>query len=231
MRERAEAVVEAKRADTPFEKAWPSRTTCAAGSSATTSACPRRSAGGNQPRRFLTEVREGYCEQFAIAMAMMARYGVPSRVAVGFTPGEIVDKPSSRSPPTTPMLARAVVPRGRLGAVRADPAADGTVSVPFYTTPADGSRPAVRARSTVRPTTGPDSAATPNAEAPNPGRPGSDPLAGTGADRGWLERPVVRAGLAVVLLVLVPGSSGRNVLARRRAGGGRATPWPSRTPS
>ncbi len=36
------------------------------------------------------EVRRGYCEQFASTYAMMARgLGIPSRVAVGFTPGEL----------------------------------------------------------------------------------------------------------------------------------------------
>ena len=35
-------------------------------------------------------VRRGYCEQFASTFAMMARgLGIPSRVAVGFTPGEL----------------------------------------------------------------------------------------------------------------------------------------------
>lgn len=38
---------------------------------------------------FLLDDRTGYCEQFATAMAMMARVvGIPSRVAVGFLPGE-----------------------------------------------------------------------------------------------------------------------------------------------
>ena len=55
VRERAETVVEAKGADTPFKKALPSRTTCAARSSATTSACPRcrpaaTSCGASSPR-------------------------------------------------------------------------------------------------------------------------------------------------------------------------------------
>ncbi|MGI3780543.1 MAG: DUF3488 and transglutaminase-like domain-containing protein, partial [Janthinobacterium lividum] len=37
---------------------------------------------------FLTHDRRGYCEQFASAMAVMARVnGIPSRVAVGFLPG------------------------------------------------------------------------------------------------------------------------------------------------
>ena len=36
--------------------------------------------------------RTGYCEQFATAMALMARtLDIPSRVALGFAPGEIVD--------------------------------------------------------------------------------------------------------------------------------------------
>lgn len=42
--------------------------------------------------RFLTEVRAGYCEQFAGAMAVMLRtLGIPSRVAVGFLPGPAED--------------------------------------------------------------------------------------------------------------------------------------------
>jgi len=37
-------------------------------------------------------VRNGYCEQFATAMALMGRsLGVPSRVVLGFTPGDRVD--------------------------------------------------------------------------------------------------------------------------------------------
>jgi transglutaminase-like putative cysteine protease len=38
---------------------------------------------------FLKDDHKGYCEQFAASMAMMARIvGIPSRVAVGFLPGE-----------------------------------------------------------------------------------------------------------------------------------------------
>ena len=40
-------------------------------------------------QNFLLRDRKGYCEQFASAMAMMARVvGIPSRVSVGFLPGE-----------------------------------------------------------------------------------------------------------------------------------------------
>ncbi|HEX5190890.1 MAG TPA: DUF3488 and transglutaminase-like domain-containing protein [Streptosporangiaceae bacterium] len=45
----------------------------------------------NSPRgllTFLTTVREGFCQQFAFAMAVLARLlGIPSRVAIGFTAG------------------------------------------------------------------------------------------------------------------------------------------------
>lgn len=42
--------------------------------------------------RFLFEDRRGYCEQFAGSYAAMARaLGIPARVAVGFTPGELRD--------------------------------------------------------------------------------------------------------------------------------------------
>jgi hypothetical protein len=37
---------------------------------------------------FLTKTRRGYCQQFAFAMAVLARLvGIPSRVAIGYTPG------------------------------------------------------------------------------------------------------------------------------------------------
>ncbi|GMQ94501.1 MAG: DUF3488 and transglutaminase-like domain-containing protein [Acidimicrobiia bacterium] len=37
-------------------------------------------------------VRNGYCEQYATAMALMARtLGIPSRVVLGFTPGELLN--------------------------------------------------------------------------------------------------------------------------------------------
>ncbi|MGI9121006.1 MAG: DUF3488 and transglutaminase-like domain-containing protein [Acidimicrobiales bacterium] len=45
---------------------------------------------GDDLERFLFETRRGYCEQFAGAFAAMARStGLPARVAVGFTPGEL----------------------------------------------------------------------------------------------------------------------------------------------
>lgn len=45
--------------------------------------------GGQALENFLLETRRGYCEQFAGSYAVLARMvGLPSRVAVGFTPGD-----------------------------------------------------------------------------------------------------------------------------------------------
>lgn len=53
----------------------------------TTEALP--GSGYQALENFLLVDRKGYCEQFATAMAMMARVvGIPSRVAVGFLPGQ-----------------------------------------------------------------------------------------------------------------------------------------------
>ncbi len=43
--------------------------------------------------QFLTTTRRGYCQQFAFAMAVLARLvGIPSRVAIGYTPGTYLGK-------------------------------------------------------------------------------------------------------------------------------------------
>lgn len=53
------------------------------------SAAPPENGGVAGISYFVTTSRTGYCEHFASAMALMARMvGIPSRVVVGFTPGE-----------------------------------------------------------------------------------------------------------------------------------------------
>jgi len=223
VRERADAVVQAKKADTPFEEALAIQDYLRSSEFRYNLNVPALSAGGNQLRRFLTQVREGYCEQFAIAMAMMARQvGIPSRVAVGFTAGELVDNDwlqvTTHDAHAWPELW---FPNAGWVPFEPTPRADGTVSVPIYTTPA-GRIPAGQQGTTTRPSTaGATPTTNPATRAPEP-LPGdnSDPLAGADTNRSLLEHPVVRAGLALVLLVaLVPGVKwGRNLLARRRAG-------------
>jgi transglutaminase-like putative cysteine protease len=221
VRERAETVVEAKRADTPFEKALAIQDYLRSSEFRYNLNVPALSAGGNQLRRFLTQVREGYCEQFAIAMAMMARQvGVPSRVAVGFTSGEVVDnnflQVTTHDAHAWPELW---FPDAGWVPFEPTPRADGTVSVPTYTTPA-GRLPSDETDKAT-PATGPDTPTNPPTRRVDPPQvDNSDPLAGAGTDRGLLDRPLVRAGLAVLLLVLlVPVVKwARNQLARRRAG-------------
>lgn len=49
---------------------------------------PRPGSGYQALENFLFKDKQGYCEQFAASMAIMARLvGIPSRVAVGFLPG------------------------------------------------------------------------------------------------------------------------------------------------
>lgn len=50
---------------------------------------PRKGDGINPIEDFLFYTREGYCEQYATAMAIMLRnVGIPSRLVTGFLPGE-----------------------------------------------------------------------------------------------------------------------------------------------
>jgi hypothetical protein len=215
-------VVEAKNADTPFDKALAIQDYLRSKEFRYNLNVPALSAGGNQLRRFLTEVREGYCEQFAIAMAMMARQvGVPSRVAVGFTSGEVVDnnflQVTTHDAHAWPELW---FPDAGWVPFEPTPRADGTVSVPTYTTPA-GRLPSDETGQATPDATGPDTTTDPATRRVEPPQvDNSDPLAGAGTDRGLLDRPLVRAGLAVLLLVLlVPVVKwARTQLARRRAG-------------
>jgi transglutaminase-like putative cysteine protease len=220
--ERAERLVAEKQADTPYKKALAIQDYLRGDEFRYNLNVPALSAGGNQLRRFLTEVREGYCEQFAIAMAMMARQvDIPSRVAVGFTSGEVVDnnylQVTTHDAHAWPELW---FPEAGWVPFEPTPRADGTVTVPSYTTPA-GRVPEGQEDPNSDPATPGTTPQTPQPQAPEPDPAAeSDPLAGTQSGRGWLQRPVGQAALAAVLLVaLVPGVKwARNVLARRRAG-------------
>jgi transglutaminase-like putative cysteine protease len=182
---------------------------------------PSLAEGGNQLGRFLLEVREGYCEQFAIAMAMLARQAdIPSRVAVGFTKGTPTDDYFQVTTHDAHAWPELWFPRAGWVPFEPTPRGDGQVDVPSYTTqtgrlPADpsavGAPPALPSD--------PTETTTPSRTVP-PEPLGGQPLGGGGDQPGLLERPAVRAGLAVVLLVLlVPAVKwSRNLLARRRAG-------------
>jgi transglutaminase-like putative cysteine protease len=223
VRDRADAVIAAKKATTPFEKALALQDYLRSTEFHYSLNVPALSAGGNQLRRFLTTVREGYCEQFAIAMAMMARQvGIPSRVAVGFTAGTVVDTGVSQ---VTTHDAHAWpelwFPHAGWAPFEPTPRADGTVLLPPYTTPGGRVPDDGTSTATTSPADAGATATTRRPTAPKPEATGADdPLAGAGSGRRWLDRAPVRAALAVALLVaLVPGVKwARNLLARRRAG-------------
>jgi transglutaminase-like putative cysteine protease len=221
VRKLADSVVEGK--DTPFEKALAIQDYLRNPDLFSYNlSVPSLAEGGNQLRRFLLDVREGYCEQFAIAMAMMARQaGIPARVAVGFTPGTQRDDYLQVTTHDAHAWPELWFPRAGWVYFEPTPRGDGQVLVPSYTTatgrvPADDSAAGVLPALPSGPTT-----STPTARSVLPPEPvGDQPLGGGGGRVGLLERPAVRAALAVVLLlVLVPAVKwSRNLLARRRAG-------------
>jgi transglutaminase TgpA-like protein/transglutaminase superfamily protein/uncharacterized protein DUF4129 len=219
----ANTLVAEKKAGTPFEKALAIQDYLRGELFSYNLNVPALSAGGNQLARFLTQVREGYCEQFAIAMAMMAReVDVPSRVAVGFTQGEVVDDYRQVTTHDAHAWPELWFPKAGWVPFEPTPRSDGQVAIPQYTTPlgrvaagqdTPGNAPA-------DPTSGPSTTSPLRAPEPEVNA-GDDPALGTQQNRGgWLRRPVVQAGLAVVLLVaLIPAVKWtRNALARRRAG-------------
>ncbi len=74
-------------ADTPADKAAAIQAYLRS-SEFTYSTQPLPGSGYRALQNFLLRDKQGYCEQFATAMAMMARVnGIPSRVSVGFLPG------------------------------------------------------------------------------------------------------------------------------------------------
>jgi transglutaminase-like putative cysteine protease len=183
---------------------------------------PALSSGDNQLRRFLLEVRAGYCEQFAAAMAAMARtLGIPSRVAVGFTPGipqgdhwEIGSKDSHAWPelyfPGVGWVRFEPTPRG-----------DGQVDVPSYTTAA-GRLTTPSSTATTAPGSGGASVTTQSNNAARLAAENDQTGSQLGSPESGRQR-VARSGIAFVILVLVllaliPATKlVRNALARRRA--------------
>ncbi|WP_285731119.1 transglutaminaseTgpA domain-containing protein [Nocardiopsis sp. ATB16-24] len=87
VRELTEALTEQAR--TPYERAMALQEYFTGGSFTYDLAPPAVPGDADPLVHFLLEDRIGYCEQFAGAMAVMARQaGIPARVAVGYTAGE-----------------------------------------------------------------------------------------------------------------------------------------------
>lgn len=149
---------------------------------------------------FILNGKRGFCEQFASAMAVMLRVaGIPSRVAIGFTPGQEVNDYLSISTQDAHAWVEAYF--GDKGWVTFDPTplSDGRGITPSYLQagPQDGGKPddTQAAPSTVR-----TSAPATNAPHDN----GQDPLPqaakDASGDDGWL------IDLAVALALLGAGA-------------------------
>ncbi|MEV7802506.1 DUF3488 and transglutaminase-like domain-containing protein [Microbispora sp. NPDC088329] len=184
----------------------------------------RASGSGAQAlSRFLLRDRRGYCEQFAGAMAVMARLlNIPARVSVGYTGGTKIDNVWTVRTHDThawPELFFDGIGWLRFEPTPAGTGGQGTAQVPSYSLPVTP---------TADPTAGPSAGPTSDEEdtgqdagpvRPNPRQLDRD-LDGTAiaADPG---RPVaVKAGIgaaAALALLLLPAAA-RLLVRRRRLG-------------
>ena len=92
VRRLASDIVQREDATSPFEAALAIQNELRSWEYSTT---PPQGHSGQAMLNFITN-RIGYCEQYAGTMAVMLRsLGIPARVAVGYTPGELVDSDSN----------------------------------------------------------------------------------------------------------------------------------------
>jgi transglutaminase-like putative cysteine protease len=199
------------KADTPAAKAAAIQAYLRSGQF-TYSTDPLPGSGYEAMQNFLLQDRRGYCEQFASAMAMMARVvGIPSRVSVGFLPGERDEegwKVSIRDMHAWPELYFA-----NYGWVRFEPTpASVTGSAPAWTvqnTDSSGSDPSA------------DPSSEPSADEVSPGTapsavPSEQPTdLGPGAGAG-LGRTLIGAVIVLVLLAILAAPA--TIRVRRRSG-------------
>ena len=169
-------------------------------------------------------LKRGYCEQYAGAMAVLVRAaGVPARVALGYTPGELLDG-GVRRVTTDDAHAWVEVYFSGLGWVPFDPtpiAADRSVDLPWA--PRGGDDP-------TDPADGSTATAAPQAQpTPRTDRAGDVAAAAQqdGTARGWLRPLLVTAGavLGAAALLAVPAVLRLAQRRRRLAAGGPRDLW------
>ena len=167
---------------------------------------------GDRAMEEFLDTKRGYCEQFAGTYAAMARaVGLPSRVAVGFTPGQL--GPSGR-----------YVVRGKHAHAWPEVYLDGAGWVPFEPTPGrgapgaeaftgvpeqqEGGVPNPASTTTAPVTTAPATGATVNTRPFNdletqPGAAGAPAGEGGSAWSGWVALGLASIAVAVVLWAIV----------------------------
>lgn len=175
---------------------------------------------------FLTVGKQGYCEQFASAMAVMLRtVGVPARVAVGFTGGRELNGYRSITTADAHAWVEAWFPGYGWMTFDPTPLTDGRTITPSYVTQAEAQEAAAAGTSTAAavPTDTPQS--RPTADQPTPTSAPTDGAAANSRDRG-LPAALVGAltGLLASLVVAATPTALRMRARRQRlaavAGGG-----------
>jgi transglutaminase-like putative cysteine protease len=173
---------------------------------------PQPGTGYDALQNFLLRDHRGYCEQFASAMAMMARVaGIPSRVSVGFLPGEQDEEGwhvSIRDMHAWPELYFA-----NYGWVRFEPTpASVTGTAPAWTvqnSDSSGSDPSANPSSELSA----DEASPGTAPSTGPSEQPTHVGPGTGAGSG---RTVIGASIVLVLLAILAAPA--TIRVRRRSG-------------
>jgi len=159
---------------------------------------------GNDVLADFLKNKQGYCEQYAAAMAIMLRLrDIPSRVVVGYTPGNPAEN-GERSVTTNDAHAWVEAYFAGIGWTWFDPTplGEGRAAPPDYAPrPQASQAPTATASGAAAPTAGPTANQLPQEDL----EAGSS---GDGADQGGVITPqrllVAGTGLAVLLLLLLP---------------------------
>ena len=173
---------------------------------------PLPGSGYEALQNFLLQDRRGYCEQFASAMAMMARVvGIPSRVSVGFLPGE--RDADGWTVSIRDMHAWPELYFANYGWVRFEPTpASVTGAAPSWTvhdSDSSGSNPS------ANPSSEPTADEVSPGTAPSIGPSENPNVPGQGAGAGW-GRSLIGTSIALVLLAILAAPA--TIRVRRRSG-------------
>ncbi|MBR8741579.1 DUF3488 and transglutaminase-like domain-containing protein [Nocardiopsis sp. MG754419] len=178
---------------------------------------PQVPEGSDPLTHFLFEDRIGYCEQYAGAMAVMARQaGIPARVAVGYTAGRPSGEDrwtvAARDAHAWPELYFEGSGWVRFEPTPSDPAGgQGTASRPDYSAGEDDRQddvvPESESAEAPEPSASPDADSSPAPDTGASPDQGSDEAAGatedTGAGAGARESPTWPAGVGIGLVLLL----------------------------
>ncbi|MGK2309439.1 transglutaminaseTgpA domain-containing protein [Cutibacterium sp. V947] len=194
---------------------------------------------------FLLQTHRGYCIHFAASMALMARIeGIPSRVSVGFLPGD--HKGDSWKVRANQMHAWPELYFQGYGWVRFEPTAT-VAPAPAWTRKA-AANPAPTPTTSASPTPSPQPSAsmssTPSPAASSTATTSSSPVPVSNTEHRGVNWPIVLGVLIVLLLLVVPMLI-RILISRRRLSSDSAAdtwhelrslwidhglPWPDGTP-